>query len=190
MNTHFLVADDSLEFGVYVNKKGIPSRSECIVEWEGNAESVAFHAPYVLLFDPCFIEIRHVDTGRLSQIVMGQEVRCIWDGRGHSSNTAAMAGIASEDEMVQEAHVHAVLNHPEPTPQPSGRPLRPIVQHIFELIPTIPLYLPGSLSSPSTATYFPQLDSFSPPRSPQVRPSTSYLPWLFFSPVLYIIVTN
>ncbi|KAH0583069.1 hypothetical protein H2248_010954 [Termitomyces sp. 'cryptogamus'] len=162
------------QVGVYVNKKGIPSRSECIVEWEGTAESVAFHAPYVLLFDPRFIEIRHVETGRLSQIVMGQDVRCVWDGRGHSLNTTAMAGTSSEDEMVQEAHVHAVLNHPEPTPQPSGR-MRPIVQHVFELIPTIPLYLPGSLSSPSV-TYFPQSDSFSPPRSPQLRPSTSYVP--------------
>ncbi|KAG6888133.1 hypothetical protein C0992_009546 [Termitomyces sp. T32_za158] len=145
----------------------LKGRSECIVEWEGNAESVAFHAPYVMLFDPRFIEIRHVETGRLSQIVMGQDVRCVWDGRGHSSNAAAMAGTSSEDEMVQEAHVHAVLNHPEPAPQPPGRPLRPIYQHIFELIPTIPLYLPGSLSSPSTATYFPPLESFSPPRSPQ-----------------------
>ncbi|KAG5352288.1 hypothetical protein C0989_002958 [Termitomyces sp. Mn162] len=88
-----------------------------------------------------------------------------------------MAGTSSEDEMVQEAHVHAVLNHPEPTPQPSGR-MRPIVQHVFELIPTIPLYLPGSLSSPSV-TYFPQSDSFSPPRSPQLRPSTSYT-WTHF----------
>ncbi|KAG6841117.1 hypothetical protein C0991_001686 [Blastosporella zonata] len=162
-------------FGVYVDKQGVPSRSSCIVEWEGNAESVAFHAPYVLLFDPRFIEIRHVETGRLSQIVMGHDVRCVWDGRGHSLNNDGTPGANSEDEMVQEAHVHAVYNHPEPVAQTPGRPLRPVTQHVFELIPTIPLYLPGSLSSPSTATYFPQTDSFTPPRSPQLRPSTSYL---------------
>ncbi|KAG6830360.1 hypothetical protein H0H87_008366 [Tephrocybe sp. NHM501043] len=161
-------------FGIYVDKHGVPSRSSCIVEWEGNAESVALHAPYVLLFDPRFIEIRHVETGRLSQIIMGQEIRCVWDGRGHSLNYAVTPGASSEDEMVQEAHVHAVLNHPEPATQTPGRPLRPVTQHVFELIPTIPLYLPGSLSSPS-GTYFPQTESYTPPRSPQLRPSTSYL---------------
>ncbi|KAG6826132.1 hypothetical protein H0H93_016783, partial [Arthromyces matolae] len=166
-------ADRISEFGIYVDKKGVPSRSECTVEWEGNAESAAFHAPYVLLFDPRFIEVRHVETGRLSQIVMGQEVRCVWDGRGQHLNGPVTPGNLSEDEMVQESHVHAVFNHPEPLPPPPGRPLRPIVQHVFELIPTIPLYLPGSLSSPSI---FPQSDSFSPPRSPQLRPSTSYFP--------------
>ncbi|KAF8075178.1 CNH domain-containing protein [Lyophyllum atratum] len=163
------------EFGIYVDKQGVPSRKACIIEWEGIADSVAFHAPYVLLFDPHFIEIRHVETGRLSQIVPGHDMRCVWDGRGHSSNNAVTPGASSEDEMVQEAHVHAVMNHPEPTAQPAGRPLRPVAQHVFELIPTIPLYLPGSLASPSTATYFPHTDSYSPPRSPQLRPSTSYI---------------
>jgi hypothetical protein len=67
--------------------------------------------------------------------------------------------------------VHGVMNAPEPSSQP-GRPApRAVAQHVFELIPTIPLYLPGSLASPSTTTYF---SSSSPPHSPQLRPMTAY----------------
>ncbi|KAF5373356.1 hypothetical protein D9615_007361 [Tricholomella constricta] len=163
------------QFGIYVNKQGFPSRDACTIEWEGTADSVAFHPPYVLLFDPRFIEIRHVETGRLSQIIPGQDVRCVWDGRPHNWNSAATPGASSEDEMIQEAHVHAVMNNLDAAVQSVGRPLRPVTQHVFELIPTIPLYLPGSLSSPSTTSYFLHSDSYSPPRSPQLRPSTSYM---------------
>ncbi|KAJ7308555.1 hypothetical protein DFH08DRAFT_489917 [Mycena albidolilacea] len=59
-----------------------------------------------------------------------------------------------------------------PSHSQPGRPApRVIAQHVFELIPTIPLYLPGSLASPSTTTYF---SSSSAPRSPQLRPINAY----------------
>lgn len=157
-----------VEFGLYVNKHGDPSRSALTIEWEGTAERVALHAPYVLLFDTRFIEIRHVQTGRLAQIIPGNDVHCLWDGRGINQSNQGQDG--DDEEMVQEARVHGVMNAAESVGP--GRPSRAMAQHVFELIPTIPLYLPGSLASPSTATYFPQ--SFSPPHSPQLRPTTSY----------------
>src|SRR5258708_37068695 len=61
------------EFGMYVDRHGDPSRAVITVEWEGTAEKVAYHPPYVLLFDPRFIEIRHVETGRLAQIIPGND---------------------------------------------------------------------------------------------------------------------
>jgi hypothetical protein len=155
------------EFGLYVDKHGDPSRSTATVEWEGTAERVALHSPYILLFDTRFIEIRHVETGRLAQIILGSDVRCLWDGRGLKSNVVATPGSDGLDEdIVQEARVHAVMNA-----EPGPRPSRAVVQHVFELIPTIPLYLPGSLASPSNSYFPPQ--SFSPPRSPQLRLSSS-----------------
>jgi hypothetical protein len=135
---------------------------------------VALHAPYILLFDTRFIEIRHVETGRLAQIIPGNDVRCLWDGRGLNANIAATpVADGSGAHMVQEARVHAVMNAPEPAHSHS-KPSRVVAQHVFELIPTIPLYLPGLLASPSTSTYFPQ--SFSPPRSPHLGPSSSWRP--------------
>lgn len=150
-----------------MSKQGDPSRAACAVEWEGNADSVAFHAPYILLFDSRFVEIRHIETGRLAQIIMGNDVRCIWDGRGLSSNNAYTPGDVPESQMVQEAQVHAVMNYVEPNSH-SSRPSKAVAQHVFELMPTIPLYLPGSLTSPSTQIYFSH--SYSPPHSPRLRP--------------------
>ncbi|KAJ3764570.1 CNH domain-containing protein [Lentinula raphanica] len=178
------------EFGLYVNKHGDPSRQTGSIEWEGTAERVALHPPYILLFDSRFIEVRHVQTGRLAQIIMGNDVRCLWDGRGGGGGAAGAggAGIAGvfgggegeEEHMIQEARVHAVMNASSADLNSiragsgqnpngygaygAGGQTRAIAQHVFELIPTIPLYLPGSLASPSTVMYFPQ--SFSPPHSP------------------------
>lgn len=164
-----------LEFGLYVNKHGDPSRHTGSIEWEGTAERVALHPPYVLLFDTRFIEVRHVHTGRLAQIIPGNDVRCLWDGRGvHMPSAQTPGANDSEEHIVQEARVHAVMNADPATRNANGgvRPSRAVAQHVFELIPTIPLYLPGSLASPSTMTYFPP--SFSPPHSPNLRPNTIY----------------
>ncbi|KAF5351291.1 hypothetical protein D9758_007992 [Tetrapyrgos nigripes] len=160
------------EFGLYVNKHGDPSRPTGSIEWEGTAERVALHNPYILLFDTRFIEVRHIQTGRLAQIIPGNDVHCLWDGRGVNISANHPFPGGPDEQMVQEARVHGVMTAPNSVLK-NGTGARSIkgavAQHVFELIPTIPLYLPGSLASPSTATYFPQ--SFSPPHSPTMRPS-------------------
>ncbi|KAJ3776382.1 CNH domain-containing protein [Lentinula raphanica] len=134
------------EFGIYVDKHGDPNRPSGTIEWEGNAERVAVHAPYVLLFDSRFIEIRHLETGRLVQIIPGNDIRCIWDGRGISSVNLTSPSPhdmsvpdGSDEPINQDAQVHAVMNAPDT----SGRG-RMIVQQVFELLPTVPLFLPDS----------------------------------------------
>jgi len=149
-----------------VDNNGKPKRSTGIIEWEGTAVRVAMHTPYILLFDNRFIEIRHIETGHLVQIIPGTDVRCVWDGRVIDAGTAISSPVGENMSMVQEPRVHAVMNIPEPSSL-SRRP-RFFIQHVFELFPTIPLYLPGSLSSPISTNYFTR--SWSPPRSPVVRP--------------------
>ncbi|KAI0924365.1 hypothetical protein AcW2_005263 [Taiwanofungus camphoratus] len=169
----FLLCYD--EFGLYVDRHGDPSRSMGTIEWEGTAEHVAWHPPYVLLFDTRFIEVRHVETGRLAQIITGNDMRCIWDGRGtiNVPTTAVPGPDGWQEGVSQEPRVHGVMTADAPIPVASGpRTARPIAQHVFELIPTIPLYLPGSLSSPSQATHFAQ--SNSPPHSPRLNPTLSF----------------
>jgi hypothetical protein len=141
------------EFGLWVDRHGDPSRSPTAstVEWEGTAERAAHHHPYVLLFDSRFIEIRNVETGRLAQIIPGNDIRCIWDGRGARmppTQTAGQDGWGADSGVDQEARVHAVMNAPEQPSQDGRRVARSAVQsqQVVELIPTIPLYLPGALS--------------------------------------------
>ncbi|KAI0286011.1 CNH domain-containing protein [Russula aff. rugulosa BPL654] len=132
----FLLCYD--EFGLYVNRHGDPSRTKGTIEWEGTAEHVAWHPPYILIFDSRFIEVRHVETGRLCQVIPGNDLRCIWDGRGASRpRVAAGPNGAWEEALSQEARVHGVMRADNTSlgrAGPSG-----VVEHIFELMP---LFLP------------------------------------------------
>lgn len=156
------------EFGLYVDRHGDPSRPTGTVEWEGTAEKVAWHPPYILLFDSRFIEIRHIDTGRLAQIIAGNDIRCLWDGRGGAVPPVMSPGPEGwQDSASQDSRVHAVKRADPPG---GGRAMRGVYQQVFELVPTIPLYLPGSLSSPGADNYF-------PPSSPPLSPRMSTGSW-------------
>ncbi|KAI5791860.1 CNH domain-containing protein [Geopyxis carbonaria] len=67
------------ECAVYVNKHGEISRS-VIMEFVGKARTAALYGPYVLIFDPDFVEVRNAQNGRLRQVISGRDVRCIDDG--------------------------------------------------------------------------------------------------------------
>ena len=128
----------SPEFGFYVDKHGDPSRSAVTIEWEGTAERVAFHSPYILLFDSRFIEIRHIETGRLIQIISGNDIRCTWDGRAIGSTPAD----GQNSDSMQDPQVHVAMTNTELTTV--GINMKAFAQKVFELIPTCP----GSLMGP------------------------------------------
>ena len=117
------------EFGLYVDKHGDPRRSMGTVEWEGKAERVAWHAPYILLFGSRFIEIRHVETGRLVQIILGNDIRCTWDGRGTNQYQAIPEDPWGE-EVSQQPKIHGVMNI---VMDQAGK-TKSTVQHVFELV--------------------------------------------------------
>ena len=144
---------------LYVDRHGDPSRSVQTIEWEGTAERVACHPPYVLLFDSRFIEIRDIATGRLCQIIPGNDIRCIWDGRGISSlkpsspparNLTLPVAEGSDEPLNQDAQVHAVMNAPDAVGGPRSRA---IVQQVFELLPTVPLFLPDGAEVNATMNH-------------------------------------
>ncbi|KAG9032105.1 RHO1 GDP-GTP exchange protein 2 [Tulasnella sp. JGI-2019a] len=72
----FLLCYD--EFAFYVNKSGWRARPDWIVHWEGCPTSFALYYPFVLAVEPTFIEVRHVDSGRLVQIIPGNNLRCLF----------------------------------------------------------------------------------------------------------------
>lgn len=139
-----------------MTKHGDPSRGDHgTIEWEGSADRVALHKPYILLFHSRFIEVRHLDTGRLSQIIPGDDVHCLWDGRNMSNSSV-------DGAETTEPRVHAAMNSRDRSASRSNAGT--VAQRVFELVPTVVLFNPGSLNGPGPADYFPE--SYSPPRSP------------------------
>ena len=121
------------------------------VKWKAKADRVAWHSPYILLFDPRFIEIRHAETGRLAQIIPGNNLRCIWDGSGANQSQPIHEG-SSDEVFFQHPRVHGVMN--------PGAPIGVATERVFELVPTGPLPLLGSfVSRPTTPPWFYPSDS-------------------------------
>ncbi|KAG8910868.1 RHO1 GDP-GTP exchange protein 2 [Tulasnella sp. 417] len=76
IENEFLLCYD--EFAFYVDPKGCLARQEWVIHWEGSPTSFALHYPFVLAFEPTFIEIRNVDTGELVQVIQGNNLRCLF----------------------------------------------------------------------------------------------------------------
>jgi hypothetical protein len=68
------------ECAVYVNRNGDISRS-VIMEYIGNAQRACLRDDILLLFDKEFVEIRNAQNGRLRQIISGDDIKLIDDGR-------------------------------------------------------------------------------------------------------------
>lgn len=108
------------EFAFYVNKNGQRSRKDFIIYWEGLPTGFgAFHVtsvscgelicslsfpalmePYVLAFEPSFVEIRNIETGLMSQVIQGNNLRLLFadnppsvtNGAGHPAQPQHPAG--------------------------------------------------------------------------------------------------
>ncbi|GAA5975052.1 hypothetical protein JCM11641_000011 [Rhodosporidiobolus odoratus] len=83
----FLLCYD--EFAFYVNKNGWRAKSNWIIQWEGFPTSFALHYPYVLAFEPTFIEVRHVESGALMQIIPGNNIRSLFADSPPSSSASS-----------------------------------------------------------------------------------------------------
>ncbi|KAI9510515.1 CNH domain-containing protein [Russula earlei] len=76
IENEFLLCYD--EFAFYINRGGRRSRKNFLVYWEGSPTSFAFQYPYVLAFEPTFVEIRNVETASMSQVIQGNNLRCLY----------------------------------------------------------------------------------------------------------------
>jgi len=99
------------ECAVYINKNGDISRS-VIMEFVGKAKTAAMYGPYVLLFDPDFVEIRNAQNGRLRQVIAGRDVKCLDDGLsgGSSHNRTIKLSLQHPQQERCQVVVELVLN--------------------------------------------------------------------------------
>ncbi|GAA6046552.1 hypothetical protein JCM3770_006205 [Rhodotorula araucariae] len=109
----FLLCYD--EFAFYVNKNGWRARSNWIIQWEGFPTSFALHYPYVLAFEPTFIEVRHVESGALMQIIPGNNIKCLFADSPPSASAASYY-----QSTALAARYGSPYARPSPPPPPYG----------------------------------------------------------------------
>jgi len=89
IQNEFLLCYD--EFAFYVNKSGRRARNEFMVHWEGMPTGFALHEPYILAFEPNFVEIRNIETGYLAQVIQGSNLRLLFADTPPTSSSAKNA---------------------------------------------------------------------------------------------------
>ncbi|KAI9491138.1 hypothetical protein BDB00DRAFT_834665 [Zychaea mexicana] len=82
------------EYAFYIDGKGNRTYRNFRIEFEGAPEAYAFYYPYVIAFDRDFIEVRHVITGELEQIIRGRDIQCI--NNGHKTDKAYIFGAMTD----------------------------------------------------------------------------------------------
>ncbi|KAF2807303.1 citron like protein [Mytilinidion resinicola] len=80
------------DFSLFVNRNGWRARPDWKIVWEGNPQAFAIFNPYILAFEPSFIEIRHMESGVLVHILTAKNIRML-----HSSTREIL--YAYEDEI-------------------------------------------------------------------------------------------
>ncbi|KAF8506144.1 hypothetical protein BU17DRAFT_101003 [Hysterangium stoloniferum] len=99
------------EFGCYVTKHAEPTRKCGYVRWETKATTFAERGAHILLFSRQFIEVRHVGTGRLVQVIEADDIRLVQSAVG-SPLLIAMRGKKNDERGARDALVELVETSP------------------------------------------------------------------------------
>lgn len=82
-NEYMVIYD---EYGCYITKYGPPSRNYGYIKWETKAVSYAYRDGHILLISSEFIEVRNITTGRIVQVIEGDDIRLLSSGPHTSKN--------------------------------------------------------------------------------------------------------
>lgn len=52
--------------------------AKAFIEWEGRPDSFALVHPYIIAVEKDLIEIRHIETGALEQLIFGDDIRLLY----------------------------------------------------------------------------------------------------------------
>jgi hypothetical protein len=63
------------DYSFFVNRDGWRARPDWRITWEGNPQAFAVFHPYILAFEPSFIEIRHMESGGMVHILTAKNIR-------------------------------------------------------------------------------------------------------------------
>ncbi|MCJ1466862.1 RHO1 GDP-GTP exchange protein 2 [Pseudocyphellaria aurata] len=65
------------EYSFFVNRNGWRARQDWLICWEGRPQAFAMSHPYLLAFEPSFIEIRNLETSALVHIITAKNIRML-----------------------------------------------------------------------------------------------------------------
>ncbi|KAF3928022.1 hypothetical protein AA313_de0201095 [Arthrobotrys entomopaga] len=65
------------DFSFFVNRNGWRARPDWQIQWEGSPTAFALQPPYILAFEPSFIEIRNMESGEMVTIIPGKNIRML-----------------------------------------------------------------------------------------------------------------
>ncbi|CAO3703395.1 unnamed protein product [Rhizopus stolonifer] len=123
INSKFLLCYD--KFAFYVNnrngslvQRGESGKPPVLCEWEGTPTNIVYEHPYIIAIDPYFIEVRHVETGELVQIISGENIRLAYYNGGEKP-VIHVCMIHSQKSDTQ-ALFHLSLNHRSSAPLRKG----------------------------------------------------------------------
>ncbi|VDB87251.1 unnamed protein product [Peniophora sp. CBMAI 1063] len=127
------------EFGLFVDRDGDPVRDKPMMHWQGKAEQIAWHPPYVVTFNNRFIETHNVETAQLAQILRVENTRVTWDGRGTARPSPKAPAEGRAWGFDSQIRIHGVRRHapPESSPGPCAVPSVPDAQYVFALVPRV-----------------------------------------------------
>ncbi|KAI7901525.1 CNH domain-containing protein [Cokeromyces recurvatus] len=115
INDKFLLCYD--KFAFYVNNRNgslVPRpdkrKPATICDWEGNPSHIVYEHPYIIAIDPYFIEVRHVDTGELVQVISGENIRLAYYNGGGEKPIIHVCMTHNQKSDTQALY-HLVLNN-------------------------------------------------------------------------------
>ncbi|KAF8749120.1 CNH protein [Rhizoctonia solani] len=93
----------TVEFAFYVYETGRRSKNNTIIRWEGAPTTFALQYPYIMAFDPMFVEIRHVKNGSLVQIIRGSNIRLLYADIQSPDAGSTISTLSSQSRSVLSA---------------------------------------------------------------------------------------
>lgn len=92
------------DFSFFVNRNGWRARPDWVINWEGRPHTFALSHPYLLAFEPNFIEIRQLETSQLVHIITAKNIRML-----HSSTREASLHLLDCSQMERTNGVTQIL---------------------------------------------------------------------------------
>jgi hypothetical protein len=74
------------------------------MRWETKATSFVAIGAHVLLFSPEFIEIRHATSGKLVQVIQGQDIQVLWSNYKLDDSTVLIGMKGENDDEDGASH--------------------------------------------------------------------------------------